>query len=62
MYVTVCLYHDDGGDVQAYTKRAYASVPLQQYAEDGIDKVTIYFSLNTYSGKEVTYEFEYTPQ
>ena len=60
--VRLSLYHDDGGDVQAYTKRAYASVPLRQYAEDGIDKVTIYFSLNTYSGKEVTYEFEYNPQ
>lgn len=60
--VRLSLYHDDGGDVQAYTKRAYASIPLRQYAEDGIDKVTIYFSLNTYSGKEVTYEFEYNPQ
>lgn len=60
--VHLSLYHDAGGDVQAYTKRAYASVPLRQYAEDGIDKVKIYFSLNTYSGKEATYEFEYNPQ
>ena len=60
--VRLSLYHDDGGDVQAYTKRAYASVPLRQYAEDGINKITVYFSINTYSGKEATYEFEYNPQ
>ena len=59
--VRLSLYHDDGGDVQAYTKRAYASVPLRQYAEDGINKITVYFSINTYSGKEATYEFEYNP-
>ena len=47
--------------VQAYTKRAYASVPLRQYAEDGLNKITVYFSINTYSGKEATYEFEYNP-
>lgn len=60
--VRLSLYHDDGGDVQAYTKRAYASIPLRQYAEDGIEKIKVSFSLNTYAGKEATYEFEYNPR
>lgn len=60
--VHLSLYHDDGGDVQAYTKRAYLSIPLRQYAGEGITKVAVRFSLYNYSGKEVTYNFEYNPQ
>lgn len=59
--VHLSLYHDDGGDVQAYSRRAYASVPLWHYAEVGINKITVHFSLQTYSG-EKAYEFEYNPQ
>lgn len=59
--VYLSLYHDDGGDVQAFSRRAYASVPLQHYAEAGINKITVHFSLQTYSG-EKAYEFEYNPQ
>ena len=32
--VNLLLYHDAGGDMEAYTKRAYLSVPLSQYAKD----------------------------
>lgn len=60
--VYLSLYHDDGGDVQAYTKRAYLSVPLRQYAGEGITKVTVHFSLYNYSGEKVLYEFEYNPK
>lgn len=60
--VRLSLYHDDGGDVQAYTRRAYTSIPLRPYAEEGVDKIKVHFSLNTYSGKEATYEFEYNPR
>lgn len=60
--VHLSLYHDDGGDVQAYTKRAYLSVPLRQYAGEGISKVTVHFSHNSYAGKKVNYEFDYFPQ
>ncbi len=56
--VHLSLYHDDGNDVQAYTKRAYISVPLQQYAEEGIEQVIVYFTVQTYSGESKTYEFE----
>lgn len=60
--VYLSLFHDDGGDIQAYTIRAYASVPLQQYAEEGVEKVIVYFTVHTYSGQPITYEFEYIPQ
>lgn len=59
--VFLTLYHNAGNDMQAYTNRAYLSVPLQQYAVEGVRKVTIHFSLHTYSGKVQTYSFEYLP-
>lgn len=59
--VYLTLYHDARDDVQAYTQRAYLSVPLQQYAVNGIRSVTIHFNLLTYSGKIETYDFEYIP-
>lgn len=59
--VYLTLYHDAGDDVQAYTQRAYLSVPLQQYAVNGIRSVNIHFNLLTYSGKVETYNFEYIP-
>lgn len=60
-FVHLSLYHSDG-DVQAYNKRAYLSIPLRQYATEGIEKITVRFSLQTYSGEEKSYEFEYNPQ
>lgn len=59
--VELTLYHDDGGDVQAYTQRAYCSVPLLSYAVDGVDVVGVNFHVHTYSGEVKTYHFEYTP-
>lgn len=59
--VRLRLFHDQGNDVQAYIKRAYLSVPLAKYVGEGVQKVTIYFSLNTYSGELKTYQFEYIP-
>lgn len=59
--VHLTLYHDAGGDVSAYTKRAYASVPLWVYAAEGIRKVTVCFTLNTYSGEQKIREFDYFP-
>lgn len=58
--VNLQLYHKDE-DVQAYSKRAYLSVPLKQYATDGVETVAVIFSLNTYSGEEKSYQFEYKP-
>lgn len=57
--VSLMLYHDDGGDARSYTRRAYLSVPLQQYFTGGVDSLHLSFSLNTYAGGTKTYEFEY---
>lgn len=59
--VYITLYHDAGNDMQAYTQRAYLSMPLAQYAEEGIRKVVVHFSLHTYSGAVKTYSFDYIP-
>ena len=56
------LYHDAGGDVPAYTSRAYLSVPLQPYARKDGGITRVYFSLNTYEGATETYKFDYTHQ
>lgn len=59
--VRLMLYHDNGGDMEAYTKRAYVSVPLGRYAASVAEPAMIYFSLHTYDGKVKTYQFEYVP-
>lgn len=59
--VHLMLYHDDGNDVQAYSRRAYLSVPLQKYAIEGVHTVSVHFSLHTYTGEIKTYDFDYNP-
>ena len=59
--VSLTLYHDDGDDVQAYTQRAYCSIPLQQYVTRGIETVRLSIDIHTYAGKINTYQFDYTP-
>lgn len=58
--VYITLYHEAGGEV-SYTRRAYASMPLRQYAVEGVQKVTVHFSVHTYAGDIKTYDFEYIP-
>ncbi|NCC10090.1 MAG: hypothetical protein EOM31_06215 [Bacteroidia bacterium] len=42
--VTLLLYHDAGGDLEAYTKRAYLSIPLIKYTTGlGVRKVVVKF-------------------
>jgi hypothetical protein len=48
--VSLLLYHDDGDDLQAYSKRAYLSVPLTQYEGDG-RQLTVEFSVMGYDGE-----------
>lgn len=60
--VRLTLYHDAANDVLAYTKRAYVSVPLWQYAEEGVKKVAVTMDINTYSGETKTFQFEYLPK
>ena len=59
--VYLTLYHDAKEEVVSYTRRAYASVPLRQYAAEGIQKVMVHFSVHTYSGDIKTYDFVYNP-
>lgn len=59
--VHLTLYHDATEELVSYTRRAYASIPLRQYATEGVQKVTVHFSLHTYSGSTKTYDFEYIP-
>lgn len=57
--VHLSLYHDAMDDPPYYTRRAYLSVPLQQYATDGVQAVAVHFSLRNYDGELETYTFEY---
>lgn len=59
--VDLLLYHDAGSDLQAYTQRAYLSVPLRQYVSGDVSGVTIRFSLHTYENEVKTYIFDYNP-
>lgn len=59
--VYLTLYHDAKEEVVSYTRRTYVSVPLRQYAEEGIRKVMVHFSVHTYSGDVKTYDFVYNP-
>lgn len=59
--VYLTLYHDAEEEVQSYARRAYASIPLYQYAVEGVQKVRVHFSLHTYSGNIRTYDFDYLP-
>lgn len=58
--VYLTLYHDANRDA-GYTQRAYLSVPLRSYVAEGTKRMTIHFSLHTYSGEMKTYDFDYIP-
>lgn len=57
--VCLSLYHDAGDDPQYYTRRAYLSIPLAQYATDDAASLSVRFSLLNYEGEEESYVFEY---
>ena len=59
--LTLLLYHDVDSDVVSYTRTAYLSVPLAQYAADGATQVTVHFTLYTDEDTLSTYTFVYTP-
>lgn len=56
--LTLLLYHDKGNDVEAYTERAYLSVPLLNYKDVLSSGDVIDFCINTYSGTKI-YSFTY---
>lgn len=55
--VELLLYHDAGGDVEAYTKRGYLSVPLKNKYPQGAH---LTFRVNTYGTPKI-YHFDYKP-
>lgn len=59
--LTLLLYHDTESDVVDYTKTAYLSVPLAQYADDTTSRVTVHFTLYTDDDTLESYTFTYTP-
>ncbi|MCC8186607.1 MAG: NigD-like protein [Bacteroides sp.] len=60
-HIYLSLYHDASNDTEAYTQKAYLSIPLRQYVSvaDGRE-IQICFRLNTYDGEECR-RFEYIP-
>ncbi|MDR1003573.1 MAG: hypothetical protein LBL97_00975 [Prevotellaceae bacterium] len=56
--VRLSLYHDDNGDRQAYSQRAYLSIPLQSYLE-AHTPTTIYFTATDYNGTPHSYRFSF---
>ena len=61
LFVHIILYHYANEDIQAYTQRAYASIPLKHYAAYGCKKVLLRFSPYTDYEGVASYDFEYLP-
>lgn len=68
--VTLSLFHDAKGDEEYYNRRAYISVPLTKYVDEGSDQpVRFLFKYHTYNEKGENVEsikycdpgFEYVP-
>lgn len=57
--VILSLYHDNGGDMEAYSQKAYLSVPLKNRYSDGAH---IEFRFNTYNKGVKCYKFDYIPK
>jgi len=53
------LYHDSQDDYEAYTHKAYLSIPLESYREKLNKRDKIRFYVNTYSQGVIQKEFDY---
>lgn len=60
--VSLLLYHNSNNDIQAYTQRAYLSIPLSRYAGADNKGALITFSLYTDDGSLKSYAIDYIPQ
>jgi hypothetical protein len=60
--IHLTLYHDKNGDVEAYTKVAYLSVPLAKYIQQYPNGFTVSFSINTFTEGVKAYSFTYAPK
>lgn len=61
-HINILLYHNSNNDIQAYTQRAYLSIPLSQYAGTDGKGAIITFSLYTNDGSLKSYNIDYMPQ
>lgn len=57
--LTITIYHNQNGDYEAFTKKAYASVPLWPYKDKLSEGDKIKIVINTYKEGETTREFKY---
>ena len=57
--LSLSLYHDKGDDIEAYTQRAYMSVPLNKYDGTLKEGDVISFTINTYKEGLKTYQLVY---
>lgn len=55
--VHIILYHDNGGDMEAYTKKGYLSMPLENYIKNYPNGFNVSFSINTYKDGIKDYSF-----
>ncbi|MCD8292530.1 MAG: NigD-like protein [Prevotellaceae bacterium] len=57
--VQLLLYHDSTSEAEDYSKRAYLSIPLQQYLTEGVQALALSFTLYTDEGTWETYNTTY---
>lgn len=55
----ITVYHDQNGDYEAYTKKAYASIPLWPYKGALAEGDRIIVHINTFKEGNTTREFHY---
>ena len=55
----ITVYHDQNGDYEAYTKKAYASIPLWPYRRILAEGDRIIVHINTFKEGNTTREFHY---
>ena len=55
----ITVYHDQNGDYEAYTKKAYASIPLWPYRGILVEGNRIIVHINTFKEGNTTREFHY---
>ncbi len=57
--INLALYHDKNDDVEAYTKIAYLSVPLDKYIQQYPNGFNVSMSIQTFNDGVKTYTFTY---
>lgn len=55
----ITVFHDQNGDYEAFTKKAYASVPLWPYKDELSEGDKVKIIINTYKEGQTTREFNY---